>query len=154
MAGPMMVAMETHPHRCCYHYEAIASRASVSWLTTAAYKQIAFTCISPATALQVWSVKWKKPDKSPPEIDSNRFSRLSVANKPYLDRLLSSSVARREIGREERRRNRPRPNRHVSFMQICDCRIFLILPHYFFCIFSKVRISRFFRINWHFLQQF
>ena len=44
-------------------------------------------------------------------------------------------------------------SRHVSFMRMCDCHVFHILPH--FCIFQQsAHITYFFWINWHFWWQF
>jgi len=39
--------------------------------------------------------------------------------------------------------------RHVSFMRICDCRIFRLLPH-FSQILAKCAYRIFSRLNWHF----
>jgi len=44
-------------------------------------------------------------------------------------------------------------SRHVSFMRICSCRIFCLLP-YFLHISAKCADRIFFRINWHFQRQF
>ena len=35
-------------------------------------------------------------------------------------------------------------DRHVSFMRICDCHMFHLLPHFFFAYFSKVHVSHIF----------